>query len=133
VLALVFRAGAGLGGDADGDAVRGDILSHDGVRTDSGTLADGDGAENFGAGADGDVVADGGVALGLGKDLAAESDAVVEHHTVADLSGLANDDAHAVVDEETAADGGAGVDFHTGEETGDLRQDARRSLEVADP
>ena len=52
---------------------------------------------------------------------AAQGHALVEQHVVADFGGLADHDAGAVIDEEAAADGGAGVDFDLGEEAADLR------------
>ena len=62
-----------------------------------------------------DVVADGGVALAVVLAGAAQGDAVVDQAVVADLGGLADDDAHAVVDDQAAADLGAGVDLNAGE------------------
>ena len=46
--------------------------------------------------------------LTLGERAAAEGDPVVEHDVVADLGGLADDDAHPVVDEEPPPDGAPG-------------------------
>ena len=53
----------------------------------------------------------GGVPLDPLHRAAAEGDPVVEHHVVADLGGLADDDAHAVVDEEPVPDDGTGMDL----------------------
>ena len=52
----------------------------------------------------------------------AERDPVVDHHVVADLGGFADHHAHAVVDEEPAPDGRAGMDLDAGEEARELRQ-----------
>jgi hypothetical protein len=41
---------------------------------------------------------------------------VIERDVLADLGGLADDDAHAVVDEEAAPDRGAGMNLDAGEE-----------------
>ena len=60
------------------------------------------------------------VALGAG---AAQGHALVEVAVVADLRRLADDDAHAVVDEEALADLGAGVDLDAGEEAADVRDE----------
>src|SRR4029453_9963595 len=46
----------------------------------------------------------------------AEGDPVVEHHVVAEDRGLADHDAHAVVDEEASADRGPRMDLHAREE-----------------
>ena len=56
----------------------------------------------------------------LAERAAAERHAVVDHDVVADLGGLADDHAHAVVDEEPPADGRAGMDLDAGEEPGQL-------------
>src|SRR3954469_23811615 len=73
-----------------------------------------DGAQHAGTRADDDAVPDRRMALGAVQAAAPERDVVVEHHVVADLGGLADDDAHAVVDEEPPADGRAGVDLDAG-------------------
>ena len=46
----------------------------------------------------------------------AERDALVKQHVVADLRGLADHHARAVIDEEAAADGRAGMDLDAREE-----------------
>ena len=45
---------------------------------------------------------------------------MVQHAVLANNGGFANDHAHAVVDEETAADLGPGVDLDTGKTTYEL-------------
>ena len=54
-------------------------------------------------------------------------------HVVADLGGLADHHAHAVVDEEAAADRRAGMDLDAGEEAAELRDEAAAQLPVAPP
>ena len=44
----------------------------------------------------------------------------VKEHVVSDLCGLSDDDAHTVVDDEAAADPGAGMDLNAGDVSGDL-------------
>ena len=44
-----------------------------------------------------------------------------DQHVVADLSRFADDDAHAVIDEEPASNNSPGVNLDAGHETGDLR------------
>ena len=51
---------------------------------------------------------------------AAQRHALVEHHVVADLGRLADDDAHAVVDEEALADLRAGVNLDAGDQTAEV-------------
>ena len=50
----------------------------------------------------------------------AQGHAVVDEAVIADLSGLADDDAHTVVDDQAAADLGAGMDFDPGPEAAPL-------------
>ena len=45
---------------------------------------------------------------------AAQSDTVVDGAVVPDLAGLAEHDAHAVINEQASADGGTGVDLDAG-------------------
>ena len=52
------------------------------------------------------------------KAFRAESHALVEFDVVADVAGFANDNAGAVVDKESFADAGAGVDGALGSQHG---------------
>ena len=70
------------------------------------------------------------VALGIGIDRgrdAAQGHPVIERDVVADLRGLADHHAHAVVDEEAAADAGAGMDLDAGQEAAEMRERRGRS------
>jgi hypothetical protein len=122
-----------VGGDADDGGVRGDVAEDDGAGADAGVFADGDVAEDVGGVADEDVVAEGGVALAADLASATESNALVDRDVVPDDGGFANDDTHAVVDEEAAADDGAGVDLDAGPEAGDLGHEAGEELEAPAP
>lgn len=97
----------------------GDVAQHEGVRADERVVAYADGAEHAGADAEDDTVTDGGVPPG-GPGIrppadAAQGDAVVEHHVVAEHGGLADHHTHAVVDEAAAPDDGTGVDLDAGQ------------------
>ena len=118
---------------ADEDAVDRGVLRHDGVRADDGARADRDGAEDLGARADRDAVADGGMPLAAVARPSAERHTVVEHDVVAHFGRLADDDAHAVIDEEAAADRRAGVDLDAREPAHELRARARDESEAAPP
>src|SRR3546814_14792229 len=61
------------------------------------------------------------VPLSFLQGSAAEGDALVERHVVADLRGLTDHDAHAVVDEQPLADPGAGMDLDAGDDVADMR------------
>ena len=80
--------------------------------------------EQLGAGADRHVVLDRRMALAALKAGAAERDPLVDGHARADLGGLADHDAGAVVDEEVVADPGGRVDLDPGDGAG--RRRARR-------
>jgi hypothetical protein len=64
---------------------------------------------------------------------AAESDSLVESDIVAQDRGLANHHAHSVIDEKTPADGCAGMDFDSGQETSNLREPAWEQPEAVHP
>jgi len=113
-----------LAGDADDGGMIGDGMHHHTACADLDEVADDDVAEDLCAGADHNVIAEGGVAFPLFFAGAAESDSLVEEDIVADFGGFADDDAHAVIDEEAAANARAGVDFDAGEEAADLGEDA---------
>ena len=83
-------------------------------------------ADHLGARADHDVVADGGVALLPLEARATQGHALEDAHVPADLGGLADDDAHAVIDEEPGAQHGGGMDLDTGQETGHVETPSGR-------
>ena len=105
----------------------GDRANHHRTGPDFHVVADPYVAEHLGARADHHVVAQRGVALALLLAGAAQRHALVEQHVVADLGGLADDHAHAVVDEEAPADGGARVDLDARQAAADLREEPRKS------
>jgi len=117
---LVFSAGAILGGDADGDVVGRYVFGDDGIRTNSGAFPDDDRSKYLGTGSDGDIILDGGVALGLGEDLPTEGDSVIEHNPFANFCGLSDDYAHAMVYKEAAADSCPRVNLDSGEKAVEL-------------
>jgi len=81
---------------------------------------DGDIPENFRARANDHIVFDGWVALDLFKAYPAQGYPMVNCDVGANFSGFADDHAHAVVDEESAADGRTGVDLDACYEPGEL-------------
>jgi len=76
------------------------------------------------------VVADGRVALSFVFAGSTQRDVLVDEHVVADLGGLANDNAHTVVDKNATADLGAGVDVNAGQGAINLRQKASGKIEA---
>ena len=103
-----------------------EVLHQDRVGPHLGPVLDGDRPQDLGAGADLHVVTDGGVALARTHRHPAQSHSVEQQHVVADLRGLTDDHAHAVVDEEALTDRRGRVDLDTGEVAGRLRQGTRR-------
>src|SRR4051812_35760134 len=91
-------------------------------------------AQDFSAATDNDTVTDGGMALGSAlRAGAAESDALVDGHVVADDCRFADHDAHAVIDEQTFADLRAGMDFDAGQPARDLRKQSRQQEQAMTP
>src|SRR5450759_2592393 len=89
------------------------ILHHDRIGTDLRTVADGDRAEYLGARPHHHAVAQRRVALAFLPGSAAQCDAMVQGHVIADLGGLADHHAHAVIDEKSPPDGRTGMYPHT--------------------
>ncbi|MNI63824.1 hypothetical protein D3C73_1192270 [compost metagenome] len=54
-----------------------------------------------------------------------ECDALIDDDIVSNLAGLSNNNAHAVINEQSLADTGAGMDFYTRHEPAELRDDSR--------
>ena len=122
-----------LAGNADDGGTGRHFTRDHGIGADLGAGTDGERAENLGAGTDDDTIAEGRVALAGVPGGAAEGDAVIEGHVIADQGGLADHDAHAVVDEEAATDGGTRVDLDAGQPAHQGRAGARQPFGVVAP
>src|SRR5947208_2812870 len=113
------------------------FLQHDRRRADAGAMADPEGTQDLGSRAHDDIVADGGMALLpallAGRPSAAQRHTVIKGAVVADLGGLADYDTHAVIDEQPAADAGAGMDLDAGQHPPDMRDEAAQEVEAALP
>ena len=96
------------------------FAQHHGTGGDAGVVTHLEGAQDLRAGAHQDIVAQRGVALSLILAGTTQCDALVQQAVVADLRRLADDDAHAVVDDQAVADGGTGVDLDAGPEPAPL-------------
>src|SRR5262249_35120102 len=62
-----------------------------------------------------------------------QRDAVIQRRVIADLGGLADDNAHAVVDEHPSTDRRAGVDLDAGEPATPMREPPSQPLETGSP
>ena len=92
-----------------------------------------DRTEHLGTGADHHAVLDGRMALAGRPGHAAQRHAVIERHVVADDGGLSDHHAHAVVDEEPAADADSGMDLDPGDHPADMGDEAAEKPEAASP
>ncbi len=126
-------ARAGATGHADDDGAGRHVLDDDGVGADARMRADANRAEDLRPRANDDVVFQRRVALGLDEIDAPQGHVVVEQDVIADLGCLADDRAHAVVDDQTAANACAGVDFDAGEEAAELRHHTPKEVELPLP
>ena len=79
----------------------------------------------FPPGADDHAVLERGMALLAPRRGSSEGDALVEVAVLADDGGLADDDAHAMVDEAAPPDARRGVDLDAGDEAVQVREQAR--------
>ena len=114
-------------------AVGRNVLDDNGVAADFDVIADGDVSQHLGAAANGHVIAQRGVALACFVAGAAQGDALVERTVIANDRGLANNDAHGMVDEEVLADVCGGVNLDAGHMAGYLRHDAREAFATMVP
>src|SRR5438034_1505062 len=110
---------------ADDNAVRWHLAHDDRARADAAAVADCEAADDLGAGADGDIVAERRVALLLLEAGAGEAHTLVERHVLADLRGLADHHTHPVIDEEPAAESCGRMDLDAREKAGEVRHPAR--------
>jgi hypothetical protein len=111
-------------------SARGHVVDHEAVGSHPCVVADPDRPQHGRPNAQNDPVTDGRVplaALAVGPPAAAaEGDAVVHGHVVADPGGLAYHDRGRVVDEQPPPDAGAGMDLDAGQPSGELGQYARQ-------
>src|SRR5260221_5153806 len=93
------------------------------MRPDRGARADPNRPEPLGARPDDDVLFQGRVPLPFFPAGASEGHAMVERDIRADLGRLADHHAHAVIDEQTGTEPGAGVDLDPGEGAAKVRNE----------
>src|SRR5947209_6984047 len=91
--------------------VRGAIVPARITPADAAARPNGEGTEDAGAGPDHDVVSERRVSLLLLQARPAQRDPVEQRDVVADLGRLTDDHAHAVVDEQAAAELGRRMDL----------------------
>src|SRR3972149_9773949 len=119
--------------DSDDGRASGHVLHHHGIRAHLGAVADRDRSEDLGACADDHPFSEGRMALALVPGGPTERDPLIERRVVADLRGLADHHAHAVVDEHPPADGRAGMDFDPGDPAAEMRGRAPKPPQAAHP
>src|SRR3990172_13228534 len=123
----------GFARDADHRGVRRYRSHQHGAGADPAMAADGHRAEDRRAAEDRHRVLDGGVALDALCRGAAQRDALVDRHIVADLTRLSDHDAHAVINEKTPADFRSGMDLDAGKKAADVAHKPRQRGEAALP
>ena len=135
----LFTRGVDLGlDDACRIAHRGGARRHrlhdHGARADTRPVAHHKTAQHLRVGTDDHALAQRGMAFGaLGQRGAAQRHALVDGAVVADLGGFAHHHTHAMVDEDPAADGGAGMDLDAREKTRHLGGEAPQPVQVHAP
>src|SRR5882672_8565870 len=113
-------------GYADRGRARRHFLHHYRIGANARALADQDRAENFRPGPHHHAFAEGGMAFALVPRRAAERDAVIERAVIADLRRLADDYAHAMVDEKTPPDRSAGMNLDAGQPARQMGNEPRQ-------
>src|SRR5882762_2296111 len=93
-----------VAGHSHDGGVVGNTAQNDRACADATVVAHGNVAENLGARANNDLVADGGMTLAFFLARAAQGDALIHRNVVAYDAGLADYNAHAMVDEEALTD-----------------------------
>src|SRR6266571_1992749 len=121
-------------GNSHYSCARGNFLDDHCVGPDASAIADGKSAQDLRSGSDHDTAAQGGMALGAAiKGGAAERYALVDGAAVTDLCGLADDDAHAVVDEDATADLRPGMDLDARQPAAELGDEPPQPAQTAAP
>jgi hypothetical protein len=97
---------------------------------DLGMIADRNVAEDFRTRADHDVVSDSRMPLALLFARSTQCHALIKQRVVADLGGLTDHHAHAVIDKTPASDGGPRMDLDPSDTSIELRKDSRQQREA---
>lgn len=118
------------GRGAYGGTVCGNVFQNYGACGDLYVVAYGEGAQKLRVGTDENVVSDGRVPFSRFLSRAAQCDTVVNGAVVSDLSGFADDDTHAVVDEQPFSDGRTRVYLDARAAAGVLRDHTGEKLMV---
>jgi len=116
----------------DGGVIR-HRFQDDRIRSDPNLVADLDRPQHLRPRADHHTVAQCGVPFSLLFPRAAERDPLVEGHVAADLGRLADHHPHAMIDEESAADLRAGVNFDAGEKPRERSDEGRNDRHAPTP
>ena len=121
------------GRDADHGGVGRHGVDHHGVGADAGIVADGDRPQHLGAGADDHVVAHRRVALAAHGARDPQRDLMIEVAIVADLGGLADHHAHAMIDDKPPADLRGRMDLDPGQPAGDMGGKSAQQVPIMPP
>src|SRR5262249_22848060 len=116
----------------DRDAA-GDLFEDDRIGADPRIGAYDDRSENFRAGADDDAGFQSRMALAVNELRSAERDALIERHVIADLGRLADDGAHAVIDENPLSDDRTRMNFDPRQPAAQMRNEPREHGEISLP
>jgi hypothetical protein len=95
--------------------MRGYIFDHNRPSANFTVIAYGDRAQDFGTGANHNMVAKGGVSFDIFPRCTAQGNLVVEDAVISDHSGFADNGAATMVDEKAFPNPGARVDINTGQ------------------
>ena len=121
------------GGDANHGGAGGNVLQDDRIGADPRPLANRNRAQHLGARANHDIIFECRVAFAWRPCDAAECDAVVKRHIIADHGGLADHHTHAVVDEKAPPDGRARMYFDASEHPPHVRDKAPEQTHAMAP
>ncbi len=128
-----FRLDDDPPGNADNRCARRYSLGHHSIGADLGARTDGKRTEHLRARPDYNAIFQRRVALAFVPGCAAQGHALVQGHVITNLGGLANNDAHAVVDKETTADLGARMNLNPGQPTAEVRYQPRQPFPAHAP
>src|SRR5208283_4616201 len=113
--------------------IRWNAPQHDRPRPHADVVANGDIAQHFPSGADGDVVAERGMSLAFLYAGTTERHALIERDIVSHNGRLADHRAHAVVDEQTPSYLCPGMNLNAREQARHLRNESRQEAHTVPP
>ena len=109
------------------------VIDDDRIGANACAIAHDNGAQHLGTSADGDAASQGRMPLIPARTRNTQRHLMIKIAVIADFGGLADDDAHAVVEHDAPAKSRRGMDLDTGEKAREVRHAPAQEIKSMGP